>query len=265
MASQHDLIILIPIYQPQLSPLEQFSVSHSLRQLKAGRQVAFIGPVGLDLSAYERLYPGIPCIRFPEACFSSIKGYNRLLMSTAFYEHFKAFEFMLVLQTDAILLRDELDQWTSAPFDYVGAPWPDGLELQFNLDRFASAPPKRLKVHVGNGGLSLRRNQACIDLLQEFPQAQNYFIQSGSSEDLFFSFTGAVSQRFLIPNETRASLFSLELKPRMYFEMNQDQAPMGGHAWWKYEPQFWQEQLGQAGTAVASLMPTRPTDAIPAA
>ncbi|MBV8125249.1 MAG: hypothetical protein JO370_14385 [Paucibacter sp.] len=68
----------------------------------------------------------------------------------------------------------------------------------------------------------------------------------------------------MIPNETRASLFSLELKPRMYFEMNQRQAPMGGHAWWKYDPQFWMERLGHAGAAVADLIPSPPASAISA-
>ncbi|MDD5029330.1 MAG: DUF5672 family protein, partial [Rhodoferax sp.] len=65
-----------------------------------------------------------------------------------------------------------------------------------------------------------------------------------SSEDLFFAFMGQLSQTFVVPSETRASLFSLELQASRYFAMNGHIAPLGGHAWSKYEPQFWAPLLG---------------------
>lgn len=54
---------------------------------------------------------------------------------------------------------------------------------------------------------------------------------------------GALSADFVIPNEITASRFSLELKPSYYFAVNGGKLPMAGHAWWKYEPQFWQNLL----------------------
>ena len=43
-------VVLVPIYQPVLSALEQFSLDHSLPLLaEKGRDVVFIGPQGLDL------------------------------------------------------------------------------------------------------------------------------------------------------------------------------------------------------------------------
>ncbi|RZI81728.1 MAG: hypothetical protein EOP38_18285 [Rubrivivax sp.] len=238
------IVVLIPVYQPELSPADRFSLQHSVACLKPGRTVCFIGPEGLDMSAYAADFPGIPLIAFDKVCFESIKGYNRLLMSPVFYERFAAFEFMLILQTDAILLRDELDDWIAKPYDYVGAPWPDGVEIVVNLDRFTGEHAKKVKVHVGNGGLSLRRNQACIALLSEFPQALDFFIRTGSSEDLFFSIMGSLSSSFVIPNEIVASTFSLELKPEHYHHINQQKPPMGGHAWLKYNQPFWLSLLG---------------------
>ncbi len=249
------LVILVPIYQPRLSALERFSLQHSLSVLQPGRQVCFIGPQGLDMRAYAADFPGVPLIAFDPVHFASIKGYNRLLMSPAFYQHFGQFEFSLILQTDAILLRDELDAWMARPYDYVGAPWPDGVEILVNLDRFVGEHARKVKALVGNGGLSLRRNRACIGLLEEFPQALNYFVQTGSSEDLFFSFMGALSTRFVMPNEATASLFALELRPEQYLSLNQGRAPMGGHAWAKYNPAFWLDQLGPAADAIRAHVP----------
>lgn len=239
---EQNVIVLIPIYKPELDPLEQYSLDVSLAAL-SGRMFRFVGPRSLDLAYYEARYPGLGFVGYEEAYFSSIQGYNRLLLSVDFYSQFAASEFMLILQTDAIVLRDELDYWCAQPFDYIGAPWPDGVELLVNLGRFEGDKGRRVRAMVGNGGLSLRRIRKCISLLHEFPEAVDYFTRSGSSEDLFFSFMGQLSQDFVMPNEMTASLFALELKPSLYYAMNGNRLPMGGHAWPKYEPDFWAQHL----------------------
>jgi hypothetical protein len=232
-------VVLVPIYREGLEPLERFSLDYSLQRLH-GREVVFIAPEKLDVSFYSRSYPGVPVLRFADEYFASVKGYNRLLLDPTFYERFDyTHEFMLILQTDAILLKDDLDHWCAQPWDYVGAPWPDGLEVTLNVDCFAGELSKKVKVHVGNGGLSLRRNAACASLLREFPQAADMFLRSGSSEDIFFALMGSQSERFALPNERIASLFALELQPERYLAINQGRTPMGGHAWWRYNQPFW--------------------------
>ena len=238
------VIVLVPIYQAHLSPLEHYSLSTSIAALP-GRTIAFIGPEGLDLAFYREHYPQIPFTPFAQDYFASIPGYNRLLLSPAFYQRYLdlGHEFMLILQTDAVVLRDELDHWCAQPFDYVGAPWPDGVELFVNLGRFEGDRGRRVRAMVGNGGLSLRRNAKHAALLQEFPEAATYFTQSGSSEDLFFSLMGALSGDFVLPNEITASRFAMELKPAYYMAVNGGHPPMGGHAWWKYDVPFWKALL----------------------
>jgi len=44
------IAVVVPIYQAQPTELEQFSLRHSLAQLKPGRMVLFAGPEGLDFS-----------------------------------------------------------------------------------------------------------------------------------------------------------------------------------------------------------------------
>lgn len=249
--------VVVPIYQSQLNALEHFSLSHSLAQLQPGRAVYFVGPQGLDLSRYQADFPGIPFIPFEPSSFNSVQGYSRLLLSKPFYQRFDQHEFMLVLQTDALLIKDELDDWCARPYDYVGAPWPDGLEIFLNLGRFEGALGKKVRTHVGNGGLSLRRIQPCMALLDEFPEAADYFLKSGSSEDLFFGFVGPVSLDFVMPNEFVAATFAMELKPEYYFAANRGRAPMGGHAWWKYNPAFWLDLLGPAAERVRPHLPAQ--------
>lgn len=233
------MIVLVPIYQSEPSALERHSLDYSLPRL-VGRDIAFIGPDGLDLRWYRQRFPAVPFIGFDAAYFASIKGYNHLLLSPGFYERFAgSHEFMLILQTDAIVLRDELDQWAARPYDYVGAPWPDGVEIFVNLDRYGGAHGKKVRAHVGNGGFSLRRIRKTIALLHEFPQARDTFLRSGSSEDLFFALMGQLSTDYVLPGEITASHFALELQPSRYHAVNGGRLPMGGHAWWKYEPAFW--------------------------
>ena len=245
-----NLVLLIPVYKASLDKFEQFSLDHSLAILSENRNIFFIAPDTIDRQYYAEHYPSIPFIAFESCFFESIAGYNRLLLSTDFYQRFRNYEFLLILQTDAILLRDELDWWCNQPFDYIGAPWPDGYELFVNAGRFEGNNGKRVKVHVGNGGLSLRRIKKCLSLLEEFREIVQVFEQTGSSEDLFFSVMGALSGDFVIPNEMTASRFSLELKPSYYFDVNGGKLPMGGHAWWKYEPEFWQTYLRNADLVV---------------
>lgn len=237
--------VVVPIYRPLLDPLEQFSLDRSFTALSQ-RAIAFVGPRSLDRSHYSARYPGIAFHAFDDRYFESIRGYNLLLLSEGFHARFADREFMLVLQTDAIVLRDELDAWCDKPYDYVGAPWPDGYSLLVNAGPFAGEYGKMHKVMVGNGGFSLRRVHKCAALLREFPDIVRVFERSGSSEDLFFSVMGALSNDFVLPNEIVASCFSLELKPAYYFHVNGGRLPMGGHAWWKFDPAFWRALLPEA-------------------
>lgn len=241
----NNIVILVPVYKSTLDPLEQFSLSYSLKRL-TGRTIFFIASSEIDRKYYTQHYPSVPFITFEHRYFASIQGYNQLLLSAAFYDYFINYEFLLILQTDAIVLNDELSFWTAKPYDYVGAPWPDGYELFVNIGKFQGDYGKNVKVYVGNGGLSLRRIRKCIALLTEFAEVVAVFNRSGSSEDLFFSVMGALSEDFVIPNEITASRFSFELKPSYYYAVNSNQLPMGTHAWWKWEPDFWRTHLVDA-------------------
>jgi hypothetical protein len=232
------LIILIPIYKSKFAALEQFSIDYSLAK-SSGRQHCFIAPEGLDCSYYHLRYPGVGYEFFPPHYFDSVQSYSRLLLSEGFYGRFVGFEFILMLQSDAIMLTDDLDFWLAQPFDYIGAPWPDGIELTVQRDRFCGENHRRVRTHVGNGGFSLRRVSKCLALIHEFPEMNAKFTEVGTNEDSYFSLLGMLSTDFIIPNEITASRFSMELKPEFYYAANGRRFPMGAHAWATVQPRFW--------------------------
>jgi hypothetical protein len=239
------LVVLVPVYRPELTGWEQLSFARSTSNL-VGREVELIAPTELNIDWYLSYCPHAKTRRFEKEYFSSIQGYNRLLLDPAFYEEYGNYDFMLILQTDAMLISQEIDQWLHKPFDYIGAPWPAGLELFVNLGRFEGNCGRKVIAKVGNGGFSLRRNSKCAALLQEFAVERDHFKKTGSSEDLFFGFMGQLSQDFVVPNEITASQFAIESGAELYTKINKEILPVGLHAWWRYDLEFWKRRLDLA-------------------
>eukprot|EP00798_Chlamydomonas_sp_ICE-L_P017282 gene17282-biopygen26197 len=91
----------------------------------------------------------------------SINTYSALLKSAAFWRKLKAVavgKMALFVQDDGMVVRPGIeDDEELMAQDYVGAPW---------ADTPANAELKRLApTLVGNGGLSLRRVDACLDVV----------------------------------------------------------------------------------------------------
>lgn len=236
--AHNSVLVLIPMHQSTLKTHELFSLTYSLDKLQS-RSSCFIIPKALDISWLHSQFPHTGFIRFDNQYFNSVEDYSRLLVSRHFYEMFLEYEFILILQTDAIIFRDELDHWCGMHFDYIGAPWFDGYEFSVNVDQFGGNKGRNVRMHVGNGGLSLRRVKKCVSLIKEFPNANSAFIQTGSNEDFFFGLLGGVSKDFILPNEITASLFSMEHRPDYYYDVNGNNLPMGAHGWDKIQKEFW--------------------------
>lgn len=243
---QQTISILVPIYKSTLDESEQFAIDMLARNAP-NRNKVFVAPRGLNISYYQERYPDFQFELFEDAFFSSIKTYNHLLLSNKFYERFNSYDYILIHQTDAILLKDDLDYWMERGFDYIGAPWPSGVEVRMLLGKFSVGDGLNLKAYVGNGGFSLRSVKGSIAVLQEFDDIRTHWINSTSSEDLFFAYMGMVSDKFTIPNQMLASRFSLESEPEKYFMMNGNIKPTGCHAGWKVYKEFWEKIINNNG------------------
>jgi hypothetical protein len=92
----------------------------------------------------------------------SKKKYNKLMTSTGFWLEIHA-EHILIFQVDCLLRRRGINEFLK--YDYVGAPW-----------RSIRAPS-----YGGNGGLSLRKKSAMLEVLKE-----NRVNGIMEQEDIFF-------------------------------------------------------------------------------
>ena len=142
--------VLIPFYKQSMTASEEFSFKNTLSVLSK-HDTYVICPKRLSgyLSALKKkkqLNFDVEC--FSDRFFSGISGYNHLLMSVDFYRRFDCYEYMLVVQMDALVLADQLEEWCDRNYSYVGAPWFKGL----------TRPTLPLSfLGVGNGGFSLRK------------------------------------------------------------------------------------------------------------
>ena len=176
---------MLPIYRPRLEAEELAAVDRAFAILRHGDWY-LIAPQSLDTSFYEQRY-GKPIVRFPDACLYSVRSYSRLLLTDEFYAAFAQYEYMLITQDDVYVLRDDLPYWLSRRFDYIGAPWPDGHEVELSMSPRPGIHGHALRAYVGNGGFSLRRIAACRQLLAEFPEEAAWFSENGRAEDMFFA------------------------------------------------------------------------------
>lgn len=157
--TQHKCIVVIPIYRVP-TEMERKSF-HQCLKILSNYDIAIVTHKGVDLSVllniaaeYEK---AIKIEYFDGHYFAGIAGYNSLCMDKTFYERFvDAYEYMLIYQLDAWVFADKLQQWCDKGYDYVGSPF-----FFFDNDK----QPTKIFVGVGNGGLSLRRLQYCIDIL----------------------------------------------------------------------------------------------------
>jgi len=247
MRKESNLEIAIPIYKKSFDQEEQLLVDRMFKVFTE-RGISFFGPANLDNSYYLDRYPSAKQMTFESDYFLSVQGYSRLLLSRKFYESFGGKEFLLISQPDVYVFRDELDIWLSKPYDYVGAPWPNGYSVTLNMGRFKNADRGTLvNAFVGNGGFSLRRINKCIQLLEQDIEVADWFSITGSNEDLFFSFVGQMTPGFTMPNPIEASLFAMEVKPEFFYDLNGNHMPMAAHAFQKFSPEFWELRINLLG------------------
>lgn len=241
MNKKPNCAVLIPIYKSQFDEDEFLSVKTSLSNLQ-GHDIYWLAPNNLEMSYYEKYFGIITTHFFDSDYFKNIFGYNKLLTSAFFYETFIKYEFSLICQPDAMVLKPELNEWLEKKYDYIGAPWPSGYSLKIQTKKIPLTEGVTCTAFVGNGGLSLRRNKACIDLLNEFNELAELWGSQGHAEDLFFAFLSTLSKKFSIPNLMVAAHFSHDIDPVFLGQIINNEKPFGVHAWAKYDRKYWENK-----------------------
>lgn len=216
-SNKNKVAVIVPHVRFPLTEDEELSLRH-LRHYLGRFDRYVIGPA--------RREPGLgdlELVPFPAKYFSSITGYSRLLTEKRFYEAFRDYQYILIYQLDCLVFSSDLDQWCNRQWDYVGAPW------------MAAAPWVEGNDHndakgfwwVGNGGLSLRRVDAALNVLnsRQLCVDPNFLGMSGRFKDAPFFIGKGVqyiktklyatgyrnSLRFLLKKMSRSERFNEDL------------------------------------------------------
>lgn len=174
-------IIVIPIYRGG-EEVELESFRQCLRVL-SGYDIAVVTHAGVDLGEFRNIAAEnekeLKIELFDAHYFAGVAGYNSLCLDKAFYERFVgAYEYMLIYQLDAWVFSDQLQAWCDKGYDYVGAPF---------FFKAESGQTRMVLAGVGNGGLSLRRLQYCIDVLN-LPKHLPYLTPAALFKRCYFAY-----------------------------------------------------------------------------
>ncbi|HEU4382308.1 MAG TPA: DUF5672 family protein [Anaeromyxobacteraceae bacterium] len=275
---REQLSIVVPIHRSSLELREEVSLDSTFRLL-GGHHLVMVKPDGLDTSEVERRYRFGGVETFEPAYFASVQGYNRLLLSTGFYQRFLGSRFVLICQPDVFVFRDDLSRWVERGYDYVGAPWVSGnpaghylhwvkmrlsqlvLGVQDKVYRFET------RNRVGNGGFSLRSVATHHRLSIEMKGAVEHYLRKQGShhfnEDIFWSIE---PRKRGFPHSTpslqEALSFSFDINPERLFRMAGRRLPMAAHGWYKRDRlRFWEPHVeaARAGRGPPRAPPTGST------
>lgn len=266
------VIIVIPIYKSELSWVEKASL-HQCIKILGQFPIKFVCPKNLEVTHYEEMLQDKTCNfsfeKFDNKYFKSVADYSKLLLDKIFYQRFADYEFMLIYQLDAWVFENKLEYWCDKNYDYIGAPWFEGLDE-------ANGNSPMMPV-AGNGGFSLRKIPSVLKVLsinykepQSFSQIYNknkkknkfikllcyplylikYLFQpqhfspvwktTKMYEDYSISIYGPmVYDDFKTAPPEIALQFSFEAQPKRLYELNNKTLPFGCHAFEKYDYEFW--------------------------
>jgi hypothetical protein len=259
------MAVVIPTVSGTLNADEALSLA-TVRRHGRGMPVYLVIPEGLAL---EFPHEGIGIIRVPCEAMASLAAYNRMMITPWFYRLFAGYRSILVHQLDCLMLGGDPTPWQRAGWSYVGAPW------------MGRRGPDDLKA-VGNGGFSLRRIDHMLAVLESdrfhpwprYPQQRRHFssikhlgILLGGlrraagwdgqkplaqrfaatfvrPEDEFWSqYAPFFLRDYALPPPRIALDFAFEARPRTALALTGGRLPVGCHAWWRMDREFWMEQL----------------------
>jgi len=274
---KQSVVIIIPVYKI-LSSSEIQSLK-SLNKLEQTNTVVCVIGSSNSLQSYFHTIESILSnkfevmhISFHHSYFEDIPGYNRLLLSKEFYHQFKAFDYMLIFQTDAFIIDGSLSTFLEKNVIYIGSPF------------LIADVPEKEGLNVGNGGFSLRHISTFSQILKEqlvIPDrfwrsyspkhtlkrrlfkvfvylpawfwsrliCKSFYFESSKynwmNEDIVWSRWICNHDDYRLPTIKDALMFSFETSPRECYTQNHQQLPFGCHARERYDYVFWKTHLSE--------------------
>ena len=264
-------VVVIPVHSDSPSNFELISFKQCFDILKK-HAIKVMAPKGLNLEAYLKVVPNFEVVEIEPIWQSSLFMYNKLKLSSFFYDLFKEFDYLLTYELDAFVFRDEIDFWCQKNYDYIGAPWFLG---------FSESTTNEV-IGVGNSGFSLRKVSGMRKAIRNiYFDKKSYSLQSKKiqikniikkglfyvdvfrkenktiqnsehyNEDWFIAnVIPKYLKKYTIAPIEEAIQFSFEVNPIYLYNLNNSKLPMGCHAWGKYDFEFWKPHIANFGYQV---------------
>lgn len=257
----HQVSVVIITEKNILTPYEEISLNRALEVFSEFNKYLVISEKTDPQNLLDT--DKVSVIKLPDSHFKSVKTYSSLLLSSFFYEHFIDSEHILIYQLDCFVFKNNLTDFLT--FDYIGAPWYNTQNHEANAiirTLLFRKPLKSIKLTiswflrkkiaaVGNGGFSLRRVDKFIEITtdNQIKKIISSWIKNERPyEDIFFSFMVPIFfADFKIADIATAAKFSFETYPQKCYALNNNELPVGCHAWAKHDIDFWREIFGTFG------------------
>ena len=255
MMKAHQISIVIITEKNILTKYEEISLNRALKVFSDYNKYLIISE---DTDPQYFLDPNtFIVIKLPKLHFENVNTYSTLLLSDFFYNHFVTSEYILIYQLDCFVFKNNLKDFLG--FDYIGAPWFNSQNHAANsiINTLIFRKPfwalklviswfLRTKTSgVGNGGFSLRKVDKFLEITAD-EKIKKIIVQwvknKRPHEDIFYSYIIPLfAPDFKIADISTALKFSFETYPRKCFALNNQELPLGCHAWAKNDIQFWRE------------------------
>lgn len=216
--------VVVPVYR-RPTPSESLSLLLVSRIL-CGHSIFLLMPESLPWHAFHE---NVKVIRFPSACFASVKSYAQLMVSGDVYELFTPYEYILVFQLDCLVFRDELARFCDLGWDYV-APLILGRDDGHWPDQDV----------VGVGGLSLRKVASFLRILTLLERPEYRLevkslqerIERNGAEDMFWCLSAPlIDPGFSVAVPEVALAFGFEGDPDKSYRRAEGRQPFACHHW----------------------------------
>lgn len=265
-------VVVIPVHSDKPSELELISFQQCFKIL-GEHPIFIVAPEGLNLEKYYAIISCFEVVFIDPIWQSSIKKYNKLKLSQFFYKLFDDYQYLLTYELDAFVFKDELLLWCDKGYDYIGSPWFVGYDNPtheflgvgnsgFSLRNISAMKRALKRVYVQDGMCYYfgKKNRVQIKLAIFLNKIFIYFGENMSIQrSIHFNEDGFIAQvigndvrGFKIASVEEAISFAFEVKPKYLFKINQNQLPMGCHAWWRYDLEFWRPYIENFGYKINS-------------
>ena len=163
--------IIIPIHTIDELYFEELSIKNVINLYYNRYDIYMLYPEMQNVSLFKNKYSKYDKLIFkhiPEWKEDSIFAYNDMCLNKKFYNHFSKYEFMLIAQPDSFILRDDLEYWMNAGYDYIGSPEYIYEICKCNNTKISVKDFIQCEYFLNfNGGLSLRKIKSFINAIKE--------------------------------------------------------------------------------------------------